>query len=87
VLPRLFLGNAAAAVNQDLLRAHGITHVVTAAVGDGVGALFPDQFLYHEVCIEDRRSFPTSAQPATSSRLPWRRRVTAQGACGVVALC
>lgn len=53
VLPHLFLGNAAAAVNQDLLRAHGITHVVTAAVGDGVGALFPDQFLYHEVCIED----------------------------------
>ena len=55
ILPRLFLGNADAARDPALLKSHGITHVVTAAVSDNVGKLFPAQFEYHEVCIDDNR--------------------------------
>ncbi len=55
ILPRLFLGNADAARDLQLLKSHHITHVVTAAVSDKVGKLFPEDFEYHEVCIADDR--------------------------------
>ena len=50
--PSLFLGNAVAAKDIDLLKSLQITHVVTAAFGhadcsDDVGQMFPSQFTYH----------------------------------------
>jgi hypothetical protein len=53
ILPGLFLGNADAAKDLSLLKKNCITHIATAAVGDGVGKLFPSDFEYHEVCIAD----------------------------------
>jgi protein-tyrosine phosphatase len=58
--PCLFLGNASAAQNFDLLQSLGVTHILTAAFGnpdpkDNVGAVFPEHFAYHEVRISDGR--------------------------------
>jgi atypical dual specificity phosphatase len=64
-VPCLFLGNADAAKDADLLKTLGITHVVTAAFGNpdpahDVGAVHGD-FVYHEVQISD--SSKTSLSP------------------------
>lgn len=58
IIPGLLLGNAAAAQNISLMQARGITHIVTAAVSDGFGALYPEHFQYSEVLLEDDRSAP-----------------------------
>ena len=68
ILPRLFIGNAAYAQKCELLFANGITHVVTAAVSDGVGALFQDSITYHELDVVDSRVAPLAALlPASSA--------------------
>ena len=64
-VPCLFLGNADAAKDADLLKTLGITHVVTAAFGNpdpahDVGAVHGD-LVYHEVQISD--SSKTSLGP------------------------
>lgn len=38
--------------------ARGITHIVTAAVSDGVGALYPDTFCYELVDLSDDSAAP-----------------------------
>jgi hypothetical protein len=63
--PCLFLGNADAAKDSELLKSLGVTHVVTAAFGnpdptDDVGQLFPSDFIYHEVKIPDNSEFDLS---------------------------
>ena len=69
ILPLLFLGNAAFAKNPAALQRHSIAHVVTAAVGDGVGALFPEQCTYLECAVEDARDqrIERFFQPAADS--------------------
>ncbi len=67
IIPGLFLGNAAAALNKQQLFDLGVTHVVTAAVSDGFGALFPSHFQYLEVLIEDNRDAPIATHlPSTA---------------------
>ncbi len=56
ILPSLYLGDARFASNLPALTGAGITHVVTAAVLDGVGSLFPGSFTYHEVPLADASS-------------------------------
>jgi protein-tyrosine phosphatase len=68
ILPRLFISNAAFAQKRELLFAKGITHVVTAAVSDGVGALFQDSITYYELDVVDSRDAPLAALlPASSA--------------------
>ena len=53
IIPRLFLGDAVAAQDDKLLQSFGITHIVNAAVNDGVGVVFPENFEYHCVALDD----------------------------------
>ena len=53
-----YLGNAEAAAARAGLEAHGITHVVSAAVTDGIGAVFPDAFIYELVELPDDSAAP-----------------------------
>lgn len=55
IIPRLFLGNADAATDKNGLLSRKISHVVSAAVSDGYGAIFPDTFVYELVDIADDR--------------------------------
>jgi broad specificity phosphatase PhoE len=53
ILPRLFIANAAFAAEEAALASIQATHIVTAAVLEGFGALFPASFIYHEVRLQD----------------------------------
>jgi hypothetical protein len=56
ILPSLYLGDARFASSLPALTGTGITHIVTAAVLDGVGSLYPGSFTYLEVPIADASS-------------------------------
>ncbi|KAK9764998.1 tyrosine protein phosphatase yvh1, variant 2 [Basidiobolus ranarum] len=51
VIPGLFVGNAQAAENLELLQTAGITHVLQTA--DFMSPAFPDNFTYKVISIED----------------------------------
>lgn len=47
----LFLGNEDAALDKDLLKSKGVTHVL--AVGTYLEMRFPDDFVYESILVED----------------------------------